>query len=169
MTRKTDQAPYLWRNEEVVVELDGVISGYSRWSGVSGITAIFLALLIPALIETSFLVGVIIVVATITIIFLGVYYLIGRPLAAKAEPPMESPYLRLVLTDKRVLLFDRGLGGDGPGLLEESAANDVSTVRYQAATMLQPHRLGYVIQGTKRRQFEFPRGQNVGAFAEHFS
>lgn len=169
MRRDTGEAPYLWRNEEVVVELDGVISGYSRWSGVSGVGAIFIALLVPSLLDTSFIVGAGIVVGIITSIFLGVYYLIGRPMAAKAEPPMESPYLRLILTNRRVLLFDRGLGGDGPQLLEEASIDDVSTVRFKSATMLQPHRLRYVIQGNKRRQFEFPRGQNASTFAGYFS
>lgn len=169
MSDQSADARYLRRNEEVIIELDGVIAGYSRWSGVSGIGAVLLALLVPSLVEMSFFLGVITVVAIITTVFLGVYYLVGRKMAAHAEPPMESPYMRLVLTDRRLLLFDRGLGGDDPTLLEEVGINDVSTIRYEATTMLKPHRLRYVIRGTERRQFEFPRGQRVRTFAEHFS
>ena len=169
VSNQPGDAPYLWKNEDVIVELDGVIAGYSRWSGVSGIGAVMLALVVPAAVEMSFIVGVITVVAIITTVFLGVYYIVGRRLATRGEPAMESPYIRVVLTNKRILVFDRGLGGDQPTLVEEAGLDHVSTVRYEPTTMLRPHRIRYVVEGTKRREFEFPRGQRVRTFAEYFA
>ena len=163
----TDRA--LWPNETVVVELDGVVSGYTRWSGLGGIGGILAALTVPRVFNLSFWVGIISIVVVVTAVFLLVYYLVGRRLAARSRPPSETPYVTLVLTNRRVLLFDRGLGGEDPVLLEECSRNDVSTVRYGPAGPLVPQRLGFVIGATERRELEFPRSQPVSQFVDEFA
>ncbi len=158
----------LWPNEQTIVELDGVVPGYTRWSGLGGIVGIVTALTIPRVLNLGFVVGVISIVAVITIVFLLIYYVIGSRLAAGSRPPTESPYVTLLLTDRRVLLFDRGLGAEDPKLVEEALLTNVSTIRYGSAGPLVPQRLGYVISGSERREFEFPRAQPVKKFVRHF-
>lgn len=161
-------AAFLRPGEEVVVELDGVVTGYTRWSGLGSILGILLALSIPRMLELNFVAGAVIIVAVITAVFLVLYFVVGRRLASRAVPPMESPYLVVALTRQRVLVLDRGLGSDEPKLIEAASINDVGTVRYGRAGLLVPQRLGYVVGGTDRREFEFPRNQPVGRFVEHF-
>jgi hypothetical protein len=160
-------AAFLRPGEEVIVELDGVVTGYTRWSGLGSVFGILLALSIPRLLELNFVAGAVVIVAVITGVFLLLYYVVGRRLAKRAAPPMDSPYLVVALTRKRVLLLDRGLGSDEPKLIEAASVNDVGTVRYRPAGLLMPQRLGYVVAGADRREFEFPRNQQVGTFVEH--
>jgi len=103
------------------------------------------------------------------LVFLFVYYGVGRPLAQRHDPPLGSPYLAVVLTDRRVLLFDRALGAEAPELIESAALRDVSTIRYSAAGLLVPQRLGFVIKATERREFEFPRSEPVKKFVDNFA
>jgi hypothetical protein len=170
MSRSDDPiAGYLRPNERSIIELEGVVPGYTRWSGLGGIIGIVSALTVPRVLNLGFVLGALAIVAVITVFFMAVYYGIGRQLAKRCKPPTETPYLTVVLTDRRVLLFDRGLGGEDLKLIEETSTTNVSTVRYGAARPLVPQRLGYVVHGSDRREFEFARAQRVPDFVEHFS
>lgn len=158
----------LWPNERTIVELEGVVPGYTRWSGLGGIVGIVLALTVPRVLNLGLVLGAISIVVVVSAVFLLVYYFIGRRLAARSKPPSETPYVTVVLTDKRLLLLDRGLGGEDPKLIEESQLRTVSTIRHEAAGALVPQLLGYVIKGTERREFEFRRTQPVKEFVEYF-
>ncbi len=162
-------ARHLRPNERTVVVLDGVVRGYTRWSGLGGILGIVAALTVPRVLQLGFVVGMISIVVVITIVFLLVYYVVGRRLAAKSTPPSETPYVTVLLTDRRVLLLDRGLGAEDPKLIEEASSNSISTVRYGSAGPLVPQRLGFVIKGSERREFEFPRSQPVKEFVDYFA
>ena len=169
MSRDQDAASaYLRPNERTIIELEGVVSGYTRWSSGGGLLGIVAALAVPRVLNLGFWVGVVSIVAVITAVFLLVYYFVGRRLAAAATPPSETPYVTVVLTDRRVLLLDRGLGAEQPKLLEEAPRSNVSTVRYGKAGPLVPQRLGYVFNANERREFEFPRSQPVTRFVEYF-
>ncbi|MCP4304670.1 MAG: hypothetical protein GY926_09850 [bacterium] len=154
--------------ETSVVVLEGVVSGFTRWSGLGGIVGILVALTVPRLLNMGFVTGAIAIVVVLTGVFALVYFAAGRPLARRSTPPMQSPYLTVHLTNRRVMLFDRPLGTDVPALVESTDSNDVSTVRYGAAGMLVPQRLGFVIRGTERREYEFARSQSVQEFVDHF-
>ncbi|MCP3999090.1 MAG: hypothetical protein GY722_29105 [bacterium] len=167
MSREQEKA-VLWPNEQTIAELDGVVPGYTKWSGLGGIVGVVLALTVPRVFNLGLLLGAVSIVAVITVMFSLVYYVIGRRLAAQSKPPSDTPYVTVLLTDKRVLLLDRGLGGEDPKLIEEAQLRRVSTIRYEAAGMLVPQRLGYVIRGTEHREFEFPRSQPVKEFVEYF-
>ncbi len=155
--------------EKTVVVLEGVVSGFTRWSGLGGIVGILVALSVPRLFNLGFILGAIAIVAVVTAVFALVYFVAGRPLARRNDPPLQSPYLTLHLTDRRVLLFDRQLSADAPTLVEATDVNDISTVRYGAASALVPQRLSFVIRGTQHREYEFPRSQSVGEFVDHFA
>ena len=154
--------------EDVAVELNGAVPGFTRWSGVGGVAGIAIALSVPRLLDLSFLLGALVIILVMALVFLIVYYLVGRPIAARNKPPMGSPYLALVLTNRRVLLFDRALGADAPILVETAPVRDVSTIRYAKAGPLVPQRLGFVIGGSARREFEFPRSEPVAEFVDAF-
>lgn len=155
--------------EEVSVALNGVVKGFTRWSGLGGIFGIVAALTVPRVLNLSFVVGAIAIVFVLGLVFLVIYYGGGRPLARRSSPPMSSPYLTVALTNRRVLLIDRDLGSDRPALVESVELRQVSTVRYGKAGALVPQRLGYVIDGTGRREFEFPRAEPVKKFVDGFS
>jgi hypothetical protein len=154
--------------ESSVVVLEGVVSGFTRWSGLGGIIGILVALTVPRILNLGFVVGAIAIVVVLTGAFALVYVGAGRPLARRNTPPLQSPYLTLHLTNRRLMLFDRPLGTDIPTLVESTDSNDVSTVRYGAAGMLVPQRLGFVIRGTEHREYEFPRSQGVQEFVDFF-
>jgi hypothetical protein len=158
----------LWPNEQAIVELDGVVPGYTRWSGLGGIVGIVSALTVPRVLNLGFVLGALSIVVVISVVFLLVYYIIGRRLASRSKPPSETPYVTVLLTDKRLLLLDRGLGGEDPEVIEESQLRMVSTIRHEAAGAFVPQLLGYVVNGTERREFEFPRSQPVKEFVEYF-
>ncbi|MDJ0952843.1 MAG: hypothetical protein QNJ81_04125 [Acidimicrobiia bacterium] len=159
---------YLEPGERTVVQLDGVVSGYTRWSGVGGLMGILLALAVPRALDLNFVLGVLSIVVVVTAVFLLVYYYVGRRLAARSTPPSQSPYVTVMLTDRRVLLLDRDLGADDPTLVEQTANENVSSVRHNRAGPLVPHRLEYVVDGGEPRKFEFPRSQPVAGFVAHF-
>lgn len=154
--------------EELVVELNGVVPGFTRWSGVGGILGVLLALSVPRVFNLPFLAGAVAIVLVLGGAFFFLYAAVGKPLAARHDPPLSSPYIALALTNRRLLLFDRALGGDTAKLVEQSPLREVSTIRHQPANMLAPHRLGYVIAGTGRRRFEFPRSERVDDFVKRF-
>ena len=160
---------HLQKNERTIIELEGVVSGYTRWSGLGGIVGIVSALTVPRVLNLGFVLGALSIVAVVTIVFFLVYYVIGRRLAARSKPPAETPYLTLLLTDRRVLLFDRGLGGEDLTLIEDTLLDNIGTVRYGAARPLVPQRLGFVVNGSDRREFEFSRSQPVQEFVDHFA
>ena len=86
--------------ESVVVELNGTIPGFSRWSGVGGLIGIVVALSVPRVLHLSFLWGAVSIVGVMALGFLIIYRFVGAPMAARNEPAMSSPYLALVLTDR---------------------------------------------------------------------
>lgn len=159
-------ASHLRKNERAMMELEGVVPGYTRWSGLGGIVGIVAALTVPRLLNLGFLLGALSIVVVITVVFFVIYYGIGRRLATRSKPPAETPYITVVLTDRRILVFDRGLGGDALKLIEESDINNIGAVRYGAAGPLVPQRLGFVVNGRDRREFEFPRSQPVREFVD---
>ena len=172
MSRRTYRGPaaaFLSDGESLVVGLDGVVKGYTRWSGLGGIVGIVTALTVPRVLSLSFLLGAVVIVVVLLGVFGLVYVGAGRPLAQKHDPPLKSPYLTVVLTDQRVLLLDRPLGSDDPNLVEESKTVSISAVRYGAAGALVPQRLGFVIGAKKRREFEFARSAEVRKFVDYFS
>lgn len=169
MSRRHEPAEgILEPGETNIVVLEGVVAGFTRWSGLGGVVGIVTALTVPRLLNLGFVAGGVAIVAVLMGVFALVYFAAGRPLAARNEPPLQSPYLTLQLTDRRVILMDRPLGTDEPTLVEVNNTNDVSTVRYGAAGPLVPQRLGFVIRGTERRQFEFPRSESVQEFVDYF-
>ena len=168
-TASDDPIHNLEPGETSVVVLEGVISGFTRWSGLGGIVGVLVALTVPRLLNLGFVVGAIAIVAVLTGAFAFVYAAVGRPLARRNTPPLQSPYLTLHLTNRRVMLFDRPLGTDIPTLVETIDSNVVSTVRYGAAGMLVPQRLGFVIRGTEHREYEFARSQSVQEFVDFFA
>lgn len=167
--RNESLAELLEADEAIVVELNGVVTGFTRWSGAGGIAGVVVALTVPRLSNLSFLPGMVAIVVVLALVFLFVYYVVGRPLARRHDPPLTSPYLAVVLTDRRVLLFDRALGAAAPVLIESSDIREVSTIRCGKAGPLVPQRLGFVIRGAARREFEFPRSEPVKRFVDHFS
>jgi hypothetical protein len=155
--------------EALVVSLNGVVKGFTRLSGLGGILGIVAALTVPRVLDLPFVLGALTIVIVLGMVFLGIYYGAGRPLARRNEPPLSGPYLSLVLTNRRVLLMDRDLGSDNPELAESVELRQVSTVRYRKAGALVPQRLGFVIDGAGRREYEFPRSEPVRRFVEAFS
>ncbi|MEA2002403.1 MAG: hypothetical protein U9N84_11055 [Actinomycetota bacterium] len=155
--------------ESMIVQLNGVVAGFTRWSGLGGIVGIVVALSVPRLLDLPFMLGMLSIVVVLGLVFTTIYFVVGRPLAQRNDPPLNSPYLVLVLTDRRVLLLDRALGADLPDLVESTNTQDVSTIRYGKAGPLVPQRLGFVINGTERREFEFPRSEPVKTFVDNFA
>lgn len=155
--------------ETVTVTLNGVVKGFTRWSSLGGIFGIVAALTVPRLLDLTFVWGALVIVVVLGLAFLAIYYGAGRPLASRSEPPLNGPYLTLVLTNRRVLLLDRELGLDEPLLVEEVPLRQISTVRYGKAGPLVPQRLGYVVDGEGRRGFEFPRNEPVKKFIDVLS
>ena len=168
MARDSGVGPHLWSNERPLVELEGVVSGYSRWSGLGGVIGVVAALTVPRVLNLGFWLGALSIILVITGVFMLVYYFAGRRLAALSTPPTETPYILVVLTDRRVLVFDRGLGSEDLKLVEEVPVRNISAVRYSKAGLLVPHRLGYTVGGNERREFEFSRSQPVTEFVDHF-
>lgn len=171
MSRATpshDLGHLLEAGEDLSVALNGVVKGYTRWSGLGGIVGIVVALTVPRVFELSFVLGAVSIVVVLGLAFAAIYYGAGRPLGRRNDPPLRGPYLTVALTNRRVLLLDRDLGSDQPELVEGVDLHQVSTVRYGKAGALVPQRLGYVIDGRGRREFEFPRSEPVRKFADKF-
>lgn len=159
---------HLEPGESVIVELNGTIPGFTRWSAVGGIVGIVIALSVPRLLGLSFLAGAVVIIVVMMLGFLVIYYAVGKPMASRNSPPMSSPYLALVLTDRRVLLFDRALGAEAPILVEAAPIEDVSTIRYNRAGVVSPQQLEFVVSGAERRKSEFPRSEPVSVFVDDF-
>ena len=159
---------HLRPDEQTVVELDGVVPGYTRWSGVGGVIGILVALSVPRVFDLGFVVGLVVIIAVLLVAFGAIYYGAGRPLGRRAQPPLSGPYVSLVLTDSRLLLFDRALTASEPVLVEVADLNQVGAVRYDGAGPLQPQRLGYAIGSVEHREFEFPRSEPVKKFVAVF-
>ena len=155
-------------DESVLVELDGVVPGFTVRSNLGGVGGIAVALLVPRVIPMPFFVGIVVIVAVLLATFGAIYYLVGRPLAAKCAPPMSGPYLSLVVTDKRLLVLDRALSSDQPVLKESSPLEQIDSVKYEGAGPLAPQRLHYVVGCTEHRTFEFSRSEPVRKLAEIF-
>jgi hypothetical protein len=159
---------HLRPDEATIVELDGVVPGYTRWSAVGGVVGILVALTLPRVLEVPFVVGLLVIVGVLLLTFGMVYFGAGRPLGQRARPPMSGPYVSLILTDSRLLLFDRALSAEQPVLVEATDAKQVGAVRYSGAGPLQPQRLSYAIGGAEHRNFEFARSEPVKKFVAAF-
>lgn len=159
---------HLRPGEQPIVELDGVVPGYTQWSGIGGIIGILVALAMPRVFDMSFVVGLLAIVAVLVVAFGGVYLGAGRPLGRRAKPPLSGPYVSLILTESRLLLFDRALTAEQPILVEATDLAQVGAVRYEGAGALTPQRLGYAIGGSDHREFEFPRSEPVNRFVAEF-
>ncbi len=160
-------ADHLLPDEETIVELDGVVPGYTQWSSLGGLIGIVAALTVPRVFNMTFGVGLLAIVAVLVVAFGGIYLGAGRPLGRRSQPPLSGPYVSLVLTDSRLLLFDRALTAQQPLLVEVTDVAQLGAVRYERAGPLTPQRLGYAI-GTERREFEFPRSEPVKGFVAAF-
>ncbi len=152
---------HLRPNETMVVELDGVVPGYTRWSGIGGVVGILVALTVPRVLDMPFVFGLIVIVGILLLTFAAVYFGAGRPLGRRAAPPMSGPYVSLILTDSRLLLFDRALSAEQPVLVETTDLHQVGAVRYSGSGPLRPQRLSYAIGGAESRSFEFARSEPV--------
>jgi uncharacterized membrane protein len=152
----------------MIVELDGVVPGYTRWSTIGGVIGILVALTVPRVFQMSFVAGLIVIVAILLLTFGAIYYGAGRPLGQRATPPMSGPYVSVILTDMRLLLFDRALSAEQPVLVEATDVKQVGAVRYAGAGPLKPQRLSYAIGGTEHRSFEFARSEPVRKLVEAF-
>ncbi len=159
---------HLWSNERAIVELDGVVPGYTRWSGLGGAIGVVGALTVPRVLNLGFWIGALSIILVITGVFMLVYYFAGRRLAALSRPPTETPYILVVLTDRRVLIFDRGLGSEDLKLVEDVPVRNISAIRYSKAGLLVPQQLGYSVEGDGQRQYEFSRSQPVARFLDSF-
>lgn len=156
-----DVEGHIHPDETVVVELDGVVPGFTRWSTISGIIGISVALIVPRVLNLPFLAGIVAIVVVLLVTFGIIYSTVGRKFAARCIPPMSGPYLSLVLTDRRLLVLDRALSSDQPELKESAAVDEVGAVKYERAGPVSPQRLQYVVSGTEHRTFEFARSEPV--------
>jgi hypothetical protein len=156
-------ADHLHPGEETIVELDGVVPGYTRWSSIGGVVGIVVALTLPRVLDMPFWVGVLAIVVALLVTFGAIYYGVGRPLGQRSSPPLAGPYVSLILTGDRLLLLDRALTANEPILVEAVPRGEVGAVTYAGAGLLKPQRLGYAV-GTDRREFEFPRSEPVKKF-----
>lgn len=156
-----DVEGHIHPDETVVVGLDGVVPGFTRWSTISGIVGISVALIVPRALNLSFLAGIVVIVVVLLVTFGIIYSTVGRQFAARCKPPMSGPYLSLVLTDKRLLVLDRALSSDQPELKEAAAVDEIRIVNYERAGPVSPQRLQYVLNGVEHRAFEFARSEPV--------
>ncbi|MDJ0663779.1 MAG: hypothetical protein QNJ75_04415 [Acidimicrobiia bacterium] len=157
---------HLGSNERPIVELDGVVSGYTRWSGLGGAIGVVGALTVPRVLNLGFWIGALSIIVVITGVFMVVYYFAGRRLASLSRPPTETPYILVVLTDRRVLVLDRGLGSEDLKLAEDVPVRRISAVHHSRGGLLAPQQLGYSVEGDGERRYEFPRSQPVGRFVD---
>jgi hypothetical protein len=164
-----DAEVHIRPDESVVVELDGVVPGFTRWSTVGGIIGIAVALIVPRVLSLPFLAGIVVIVVVLLATFGAIYYFVGRPMAEKCAPPMNGPYLSLVLTDKRLLVIDRALNSDQPELKESYPVEHIGMVQHERAGPISPQRLRYVVEGTDHRTFEFSRSEPVRKLVEALS
>ncbi len=78
---------HLEPDESIVVQLNGVITGFTRWSGLGGIIGVVVALSVPRLLNLPFAVGMIAIVVVLGLVFALVYSFVGRPMARRNTPP----------------------------------------------------------------------------------
>lgn len=166
-TRGTDKfiEPHLREGEETEMSLRGVISGFSRWSAVGGAVAVSAALVVPQALGLGLLPGLGIVVIAITLAFLLILNAVGKPMAARHDPVLATPYVTIALTNRRLLLIERGLGRELSKLVEEAPRSHVSLLSYTKGGIIKPQRLSYRT-GSNERSFEFPRMERASLFAE---
>jgi len=157
--------PHLRKGEHIEATVRGAISGFSRRSAVAGGVAVLAAVIVPDLLRLNFLGGVLFIAAVITLGFMALLSLVGKPMARRHRPALSTPFITLAVTDKRLLLVERGAGPDASRLVEEVPRLQVQEVAYAKGGWLHPHRLGYATPDGQRR-FEFPRMERVAAFAE---
>ena len=166
-TRRADQIiePHLQDGEQTEGSVRGVIAGYSRWSAIGGGASIAVALFLPQALGLGLLAGIPILIGVITVGFLAVLWFVGRPLARRHEPPLATPYITIALTNRRVLLIERGTGREASVVIEETPRRNVTNISFTKGGWLTPHRLGYRA-GKAERHFEFPRMEQVATFSD---
>ncbi len=108
--------------------------------------------------------GIITVIAIITVGFFVMLTFVGKPMARRHDPPLASPYVTLALTNRRLLLIERGTGKEVSTLVEEWSRGQVSGVSFTKGGLIRPHRLAYEAPSAAR-VLEFPRMERVERFA----
>ena len=122
---------------------------------------IVVALSVPRLFDVPFLLGVVLIVLVLGVTFVVIYYGAGRPLGQRNQPPLTGPYLQLVLTDQRLLLFDRALGSPQRELVESHRRHSIVVTKHEKAGLFTPQRLEYRA-ASEERFCEFARSERVG-------
>ncbi len=156
--------PHLKKGERAEASVRGVIAGFTRWSSVGGGATIALALLVPQALGLNIVFGIITVIAIITLGFFVMLTFVGGPMARRHDPPLSSPYVTLALTNRRLLLIERGTGKEASSLVEECSRGSVSGVSFTKGGLVRPHRLVYETSSAERL-LEFPRMERVEQFA----
>lgn len=157
--------PHLRDGETVDISLRGLIAGYTRWSTIGSIVAVMAAFIFVTLGRLSFFPALFVLLLAVVFAFLGTLSLVGKPLARRHDPPLNSPYVSLAVTNRRVLLIEQGTGREISTLAEETLRSQISHVEYERGGLLTPQRLRYRAGG-EERSFEFPRVERVAMFVE---
>lgn len=167
MAGRTDRLiePHLSDGETIEATLRGLISGYTRWSTIGSIGAVLVAFIAVSALQLNLLVSLVILVGAIVAAFMATLYLVGRPLAARHDPTLGSPYVALALTNRRLMLVEQGTGKAVSSLVEDDLRSQISGVEYAKGGFLSPQRLAYRTKAGDR-SFEFPRMERVGTFAD---
>ncbi len=167
MAGRTDRLiePHLSDGETIEATVRGLIAGYTRWSTIGSIVAVLVAFTAVSTLKLNLLASLAILVGAIVAAFMGTLYLVGRPLAARHDPPLGSPYVALAVTNRRLLLVEQGSGKSVSLLVEDGLRSQISDVEFARGGVLSPQRLTYRTKAGDR-SFEFPRMERVGMFAD---
>ena len=155
--------PHLQTGESVEVSLRGLITGYTRRSTIGSTLAVVVLFVIVSALRLATLAALAALLAAIVGVFFLMLRFVGRPMARRNDPVLESPYIVLVLTNRRVLLIEQAAGGEISRLVEDSALGQISELDYVRGSILSPQRLTYRTSLGKR-SFEFPRVERVQQF-----
>ena len=167
MAGRTDKliAPHIREGETVEASLRGLIAGYTRWSTIGSVVAVLIAFTLVSVLRLNFIVALMVLLVAIVAAFMGTLSVVGKPLARRHDPSLNSPYVSLAVTNRRVLLIEQGTGKEISTLAEETLRSQISHVEYERGGMLSPQRLRYRTHGDERA-FEFPRMERVALFVE---
>ena len=157
--------PHLQPGEKLDAALRGLVAGYTRWSTIGSIIAVLVTYTLVMLFRLNLLASLVALLAAIVFAFVAMLYLVGRPMASRNEPALNSPYVALALTNKRMMLIEQGTGKEISFLVEESLRSQITHLDYARGSVLVPQRLSYRTSAGERR-FEFPRMERVAQFAE---
>ena len=157
--------PHLAQGEEVVASLRGLIRGYTRWTTVGSGTALVVTLTVISIFDLNLFASLALLLAAILASFMLTLNFVGRPLAARHDPALATPYVALALTDRRVLLVEQSTGRDTGALVEDVLRSQISHVDFAKGGWMRPQRLSYRARG-EERELEFPRMEPVFRFVE---